>query len=175
MNVAYVYVGLFLLFIFLSSETVDDNILTLMAIDLIDLTEDYYINNNPPSSLSTGNDTGTLVLEGATLIDGTGAPSKSDAVIVINDGKIIDVTNQTNYNDNLYFNDSNGIIQTGVRFLNLTGKYVIPGLFDTHAHVAGVRKDSYGTLTAVKFVILQFDILYLKLRSNNSFLSYFVY
>lgn len=27
---------------------------------------------------------------------------------------------------------------TRVTVLNLTGKYVIPGLFDMHAHVAGV-------------------------------------
>jgi adenine deaminase len=138
MNIVHVYVGLFLLFTFLSSETVDD-ILTLMAMDLADLTKNYYNSNNTLSSLSAGNDTRTLILEGATLIDGTGAPPESDAVIVINDGKIIEVTNQTNYNDNLYFNGSNGT-QTSV---SLTGKYIIPGLFDTHAHVAGVLKDSY--------------------------------
>src|SRR5918996_1021764 len=32
---------------------------------------------------------------------------------------------------------------TRINILNLTGKYVIPGLFDMHAHVAGVRKNSY--------------------------------
>ena len=30
-----------------------------------------------------------------------------------------------------------------VNVLNLTGKYIIPGLFDMHAHVAGVLKNSY--------------------------------
>lgn len=149
-----VYAGLFFLFMFLSPETIDDT-LTLMAMDL---TKNYYNNNNNNSisSLSTSNDSGILVLQGATLIDGTGAPSKSDAVIVINDSKIIAVANQTNYNDNLYFNDSNGT-QTSVRLLNLTGKYIIPGLFDTHAHVAGVRKDSYNQTTSENMLGMLLD------------------
>ena len=30
-----------------------------------------------------------------------------------------------------------------MKVINLTGKYVIPGLFDMHAHVANVLKNSY--------------------------------
>ena len=32
---------------------------------------------------------------------------------------------------------------SAVNSVNLTGKYIIPGLFDMHAHVASVLKDSY--------------------------------
>jgi imidazolonepropionase-like amidohydrolase len=85
---------------------------------------------------------------------------KSILVLLIwiapNDSKIIAVTNLTNYNDNLYFNNSNGT-QTGVRLLNLTGKYIIPGLFDTHAHVAGVRKDSYDQATSENMLGMLLD------------------
>jgi imidazolonepropionase-like amidohydrolase len=99
-----------------------------------------------------------LVLQGATLIDGTGSPPKADTVIVINDNKIVAVSNQSNYHDNQYFNDSNSNeTQTGVRLLNLTGKYVIPGLFDTHAHIAGVRKDSYNQATSEKMLGMLLD------------------
>jgi imidazolonepropionase-like amidohydrolase len=145
------YVGLLLLFVILSSETIDD-ILTLMAMDL-DGSYYYNNNNNSITSLSTDNDSGTLVLQGATLIDGTGAPPKSDAVIVINGSKIIAVANQTSYNGNLYFNNSN----SSIRILNLTGKYVIPGLFDMHAHVAGVLKDSYNQATSEKMLDMLLD------------------
>ena len=38
--------------------------------------------------------------------------------------------------------------QTIERVVNLTGKYVIPGLFDMHAHVAGVLEISYDHITS---------------------------
>lgn len=130
-----IYVALLSLFIFSLSDTINDS--PLGAMDSI------VPDNMSLSFLKTDNGDDTLVLQGATLIDGTGAAPKNDAVIIIHNNKIIEVTNQTDYNDNLYSNnDSNGT-QTGVRLLNLTGKYIIPGLFDTHAHVAGVRKNSY--------------------------------
>jgi imidazolonepropionase-like amidohydrolase len=96
------------------------------------------------SSLSvdpTGNDT-ISVLVGPTLIDGTGDPPKPNSVIIINDNKIVAVTNETEYHDQYHHSPINNETAR-VNVLNLTGKYVIPGLFDMHAHVAGVRKNSY--------------------------------
>jgi imidazolonepropionase-like amidohydrolase len=130
------YVGLFPLLVFSLLETMSNT--SLVAMDLTEIHR-----NKSLALLGAGNNSNeTLVLQGATLIDGTGAPPKSDAVIAINNNKIITVSNQTNYRYNPFFNDSNGT-QAGIRVLNLTGKYVIPGLFDTHAHVAGVLKGSY--------------------------------
>jgi imidazolonepropionase-like amidohydrolase len=86
------------------------------------------------------NDTVT-VLVGPTLIDGTGDPPKENAVIIIRGNKIVAVTNQTDYNGKYHRLNNNET--TRVNILNLTGKFIIPGLFDMHAHVAGVRKDSY--------------------------------
>ncbi|MGH9911538.1 MAG: hypothetical protein ACRD4W_03760, partial [Nitrososphaeraceae archaeon] len=102
------------------------------------------LDNKSLSSLNPGNGNETLVLDGATLIDGNGGPQKADSVIVIGDSKrIVAITNQTNFRDNSALNnDSNGS-QSNERVLNLTGKYTMPGLFDMHAHIAGVRKNSY--------------------------------
>ncbi|MDF2727503.1 MAG: dihydroorotase, partial [Nitrososphaera sp.] len=74
--------------------------------------------------------------------DGTGGPPKPNAVIIINGNKIVAVTNETEYYDQYYYSLINNETAK-VNVLNLTGKYVIPGLFDMHAHVAGVRKNSY--------------------------------
>lgn len=142
-----VSVGLLSLLMFSSSEIMSN--ITLMAIDLTE------IHHNMSPLLGTDNGSEVFVLHGATLIDGTGSPPKSDAVVIINGNKIIAVTNQSEYL-NHYFNNLNGT-QTGVRFLNLTGKYIMPGLFDMHAHVAGVLKDSYDKAASEKMLGMLLD------------------
>ena len=89
----------------------------------------------------------TLVLRGATLIDGTGTSPKTDAMTIIYNNEIIAVTNQ---DDNQYYSSIDDInrVKTNERVLNLTGKYIMPGLFDMHAHVAGVRKHSFDQATS---------------------------
>ena len=68
-------------------------------------------------------------------------------MIIIYNNKIIAVTNQTNYQYNSSFNSSNKSL-TNEGVLNLAGKYIIPGLFDMRAHIAGVRKNSYDQATS---------------------------
>jgi imidazolonepropionase-like amidohydrolase len=97
--------------------------------------------NKSSLSLHTINNDTILVLVGPTLIDGTGDPPKPNAVIIINGNRIVAITNETEYHDRYYSLINNETAR--VNILNLTGKYVIPGLFDMHAHVAGVRKNSY--------------------------------
>jgi hypothetical protein len=87
------------------------------------------------------NGKGIAILEGATLIDGTATPPKPNSVIIITGNKIIDVTDTTRYyNDDNY--SSYHLNTKNLVVLNLTGKYIIPGLFDMHAHVAGVCSGS---------------------------------
>src|SRR5918999_154353 len=94
-------------------------------------------------SLDTMNNNDTIsVLAGPTLIDGTGDQPIPNAVVIINGSEIVAVTNETEYRDQYYYSLTNNETAR-VNILNLTGKYVIPGLFDMHAHVAGVRKNSY--------------------------------
>ena len=107
------------------------------------LSQNSSIYSSSSSSLSQEimcNDTVT-VLVGPTLIDGTGEPPKRNAVIIVSGNEIVTVTNQTEYYSKYYSTINNETTRENI--LNLTGKYVIPGLFDMHAHVAGVRKNSY--------------------------------
>lgn len=92
------------------------------------------INNQ---TLIKNNDGGITILKGATLIDGTGALPKSNTTIAINGSKIVYVSNGNATNN--YNLPSSAVMKV----INLTGKYVIPGLFDMHAHVANVLKNSY--------------------------------
>jgi imidazolonepropionase-like amidohydrolase len=109
--------------------------------------------NSALSSLNTINN--YTILVGPTLIDGTGDPPKSNSVIIINGDRIVAVTNETEYYDQYYSLINNEI--TRVNVLNLTGKYVIPGLFDMHAHVAGVRKNSYNQDLSEKMLAMLLD------------------
>ena len=77
-----------------------------------------------------------IILEGATLIDGTATLPQPNSTIVINGSRIMDVSNNTANNYDLNSSAAKIVI-------NLTGKYIIPGLFDMHAHVANVLKNSY--------------------------------
>ena len=82
------------------------------------------------------NNDGVIILEGATLIDGTATLPQPNTIIVINGSRIMDVSNNTGNNYDLNSSAAKNVI-------NLTGKYIIPGLFDMHAHVGNVLKNSY--------------------------------
>jgi imidazolonepropionase-like amidohydrolase len=99
-----------------------------------------------------------LVLNDAILIDGNGGPPKADSAIIIGDNKIVTIINQASFVDDslLSKNEDNGS-QITERVLNLTGKYIMPGLFDMHAHVAGVRKNSYDLVTSEKMLQMLLD------------------
>ena len=84
----------------------------------------------------TQNNAGVIILEGATVIDGTGALPKPNTTVIINESRIAYMSSNIANNYNLNFSAASNVI-------NLTGKYIIPGLFDMHAHVANVLKNSY--------------------------------
>lgn len=66
---------------------------------------------------------GDLVVRGGTLIDGTGAPPVTDAVIVIRHGVIAAIGKSANV-----------AVPRGVRTIDAHGKWIIPGLVDAHVH-----------------------------------------
>lgn len=70
----------------------------------------------------------TLALLGATLIDGSGAPPIRDAAIVISRGRITAAGPR-----------SSVTIPRGAARVDVAGKYVIPGLWDMHAHYSQVE------------------------------------
>jgi len=64
-----------------------------------------------------------LALVGATLIDGTGRPPVADAVVVVRDGKIACAGTRAECPP-----------PEGTGTLDLTGRFVTPGLIDAHVH-----------------------------------------
>src|SRR6266436_7594183 len=71
----------------------------------------------------------TLVLQHVNVIDATGSPAKADQTVIIKDGVISAV-------------GRNIAVPTGdVRVVNASGKFLIPGLWDMHTHVAGITAD----------------------------------
>jgi imidazolonepropionase-like amidohydrolase len=69
-----------------------------------------------------------LVLQNVTLIDGTGAEPRQGVDVMIANGRIAAI-------------GPGGSIRvpSGARTLDLTGRYLLPGLIDTHAHVTVLR------------------------------------
>jgi imidazolonepropionase-like amidohydrolase len=88
------------------------------------------------SVLSKHNNTGIIVLKSATVIDGTGNPPRPNTTIIIDGSRIAALSSNAKANAEIRSPAAKNI-------LDLTGKYIMPGLFDMHAHVANVLKNSY--------------------------------
>jgi hypothetical protein len=69
-----------------------------------------------------------LVVQSVTLIDGTGKPPVKDATVFVEDGKITGISTA-----------AKPVIPPGATVLDGTGKYLIPGLWDMHAHYEQVE------------------------------------
>ena len=67
---------------------------------------------------------GLLVLEGATLINGTGTEPREDSVIVVDDDRILRVGSTGDF----HYPDS-------ARRKDVSGLFVLPGFIDMHVHV----------------------------------------
>jgi imidazolonepropionase-like amidohydrolase len=66
-----------------------------------------------------------VALLGATVIDGSGGPALSDAVVVVRRGRIESVGTRAGFQ-----------LPARTTELDLSGRWIIPGLIDSHAHVA---------------------------------------
>ena len=76
---------------------------------------------SPPEELIDGE--GIVVLEGATVVDETGATPRFEAVVVLQNERILKVGNA---GDEVY--------PDGSTVMDLRGRYVLPGFIDTHVH-----------------------------------------
>jgi imidazolonepropionase-like amidohydrolase len=75
-----------------------------------------------------GRRTGTFAFVGATVIDGTGKAPIPNATVVTSGGKIVAVGPSGKVK-----------IPAGAQKIDVTGKYIIPGLWDMHAHYEQVE------------------------------------
>jgi imidazolonepropionase-like amidohydrolase len=71
---------------------------------------------------------GALAITNANLIDGTGKPVVTDAVIIMDKGRIVSVGTKATVK-----------IPKGAKIIDAQGKYVLPGLWDMHAHFEQVE------------------------------------
>ena len=72
--------------------------------------------------------TNPLVLLGGTLIDGTGRPPVSNSTVVIQGDRIIAAGARSEI-----------AIPAGARIVDVSGKYILPGLWDMHSHLYQVE------------------------------------
>ena len=68
----------------------------------------------------------TFAVRGATLIDGTGAPPRTDSLLVIRDGRIIGVGPATQ--------EALASLPAGTAVTDASGKWIVPGWIDAHVH-----------------------------------------
>ena len=91
------------------------------------------------SGCTIGAQTRSLVIDGATLIDGTGRAAVTDSVIVVRDGKFQAVGKRGEVS-----------IPQGAEVVDAKGKTVLPGLIDGHCHYRDWMGEiylAYGVLT----------------------------
>ena len=80
-----------------------------------------------------------LILRGATIINGTGAPAFGPADVVIEKNRIVQITSIGN--PGAPINEAKRpVLKTGGKEINCSGMYVLPGLIDMHGHIGGTEQ-----------------------------------
>ena len=77
-----------------------------------------------------------LILRGATLINGTGAPAIGPVDIVIENNRIISV-NTVGYPGMPIKEDKRPKLKAGGKEMDCSGMYIMPGFIDMHGHIGG--------------------------------------
>ncbi len=80
-----------------------------------------------------------LILRGATLIDGTGAPAIGPVDIVVERNRIVEIKSVGHPGVPIE-EKKRPKAKSGDKELDLTGMYVLPGFVDMHAHIGGVAQ-----------------------------------
>jgi N-acyl-D-aspartate/D-glutamate deacylase len=95
---------------------------------------------NPPPDRQEGEGEGPferLIIRGATIIDGTGAPPRGPYDIVVEGNKIVQLVSVGV--PNVAIKDENRP-QNATKEIDAHGSYVMPGFINLHAHVGGAAK-----------------------------------
>jgi hypothetical protein len=77
-----------------------------------------------------------LILRGATLINGTGAPAIGPVDIVIENNRILSV-NTVGFPGMPVKEDKRPKLKSGGKEMDCTGMYILPGFIDMHGHIGG--------------------------------------
>src|SRR5438105_926876 len=70
----------------------------------------------------------TLAIAHVTVIDATGAPAQREQTVVIKDGRIVALGKS-----------ADTLVPAGAETVDGAGKFLIPGLWDMHAHIAAAN------------------------------------
>jgi imidazolonepropionase-like amidohydrolase len=79
-------------------------------------------------NISGSHEASTIAILGGTLIDGTGAAPIADSAVVIHDGRIVEVGPRYRVK-----------LPKRAEIVDARGKYILPGLWDMHAHFEQVE------------------------------------
>ena len=109
----------------------------------------------------------TVILTNATLIDGTGAPPQTGATITMQGGRIAEIKVLQPGDSAVMF------VPTGTTTVDLTGKFVTPGIINGHGHVGPPARDPqlrqyalYGVTTTTSMYFDQDDVQEFKKRQK---------
>jgi len=80
-----------------------------------------------------------LILRGATVIDGTGAPPRGPMDVVVEGDRIVEVKSVGNPGVPIDPDDRPELGEGGHE-IDLSGHYLLPGFVDMHAHIGGVEQ-----------------------------------
>ena len=103
-----------------------------------------------------------IALVGATLIDGTGGPPLADAAVVVRRGKVESVGTRAGFE-----------LPRSTSQVDVTGRWIIPGLIDAHAHLtqaagwAPARYLAWGVTTVRDMHGPLNSVLSIRRRSNS--------
>jgi imidazolonepropionase-like amidohydrolase len=102
----------------------------------------------------------TIALTNATLIDGSGSPAQPRVTIVMDSGRIRDIGPQV-------------ATPSGATVIDLTGKFVTPGIINGHGHIGPPARDPqlrqyalYGVTTTTSMYFDQDDVQQFKERQK---------
>jgi imidazolonepropionase-like amidohydrolase len=97
-----------------------------------------------------------LLLDGVTLIDGRGGPPVPDRFLLIRNGKIAAIGRS-----------GTAKVGKGMTRLDLSGRYVIPGLIDSHVHLKSRPRDPGMMEMILKSVLLRSGVTTVRDMGGN--------